>query len=78
MPGGGGGAARPSGSHGGLASKAINGGRERVDGKGGEADGKGYLGNRAQLPPIPTAQMGRLRLETQGPLLKVTQPGPGS
>ena len=47
-------------------------------GREGRADGKGYLGNRAQLPPIPTAQMGRLRLETQGPLLKVTQPSPGS
>ena len=66
------------GSHRGLASKAINGGRERVDGEGGEADGKGCLGNRAQPPPIPTVQMGRLRLEMQGPLLKVTQPGPGS
>lgn len=66
------------GSHRSLASKAINGGRERIDGKGGEADGKGCLGNRAQPPPIPTVQMGRLRLETQGPLLKATQPGPGS
>ena len=44
MPGRGGEAARPSGSHRGLASKAINGGRERVDGKGGEGRWEGLPG----------------------------------
>lgn len=31
-------------------------------------DGEGCLGNRVQLPPIPTAWMGRLRPEKQRPL----------
>lgn len=41
-------------------------------------DGKSCLGNRVQLPPIPAVRTGRLRPEKQRPLLKVTQPGPGS